>query len=60
MPDIIKTPPASKKYRANFDRIFTNFASGIYSTRIEPKQYVPSWAGRPEMIIKTMDGDIII
>lgn len=47
--DIIKTPPASKKYRANFDRIFA---------KLGQKEELPITDG--SIIIKTMEGDIII
>lgn len=70
MPEIIKTPPASKEYRDNFDRVF-RVKHGLFgeddpyivgferAKRIYGKvdNYLESCCS---MIIKTLDGDIVI
>ena len=62
--DVIKTPPASREYRENFDAIFaerqipvsTCFPSDFEWSAIDPHTYFKT----NTILIKTIDGDITI
>jgi hypothetical protein len=68
----IKTPPASKKYRENYDRVFAKdyryetYAEGFHRLMVDtPLSYntdAPLYMsdGKVVMVIKTLDGDIAL
>ena len=49
----IKTPPTSKAYRDNFDKVFKN-------VRLEPSTIKLDENGKVVVLIKTLDGDIYL
>lgn len=60
----IKTPPASKKYRENFDKIFKGERLMVdapldYNTD-NPLYMSEGSEGKVVMVIKTLDGDIAL
>lgn len=59
--DIIKTPPATKKYRENFDKIF-NGERLMVDAPLEYNTDNPLYMsdGNVVMVIKTLDGDIAL
>lgn len=57
----IKTPPASKKYRENFDKIFKGerlMVDAPLDYNTDNPLYMSE--GKVVMVIKTLDGDIAL